>query len=1083
MAEIYYVDLIELLRVFKDGLKHCTLYGRFIKQVPYPSVLRPGVGLADNGVFGVMEVFAVSVPDYQSFLRDKGVYNKDGVYMVNGSVLCYADASKIQGVDWYQVTGTLRRPSNNPLSNCVGMFNFYRKGPTEPWALSPCKVEDLDICNWDRHSAAYSWMNASGSADKVLHPPEVMRMQRFEHYDSSTTPVPKQPGVVSDDIVPESEAPAVRAIISNFHKENRTAVKECGELYSSFQEIQTKAEAAKKAFIEAMLADYSKDSCSDSYLKYMLNGILSYFNKRRMNYALTGRAVVKRYLETNELAHKDYIGARSTGDYIADNFNSFAQFILDPHVAVNAEGDALDLCRAMLSDKEKFYAGIVGVVIGIQNEVVEDMVAFCDSKRLSITKILNENPYMLQFFTTLGFDEIERIALCFGKHEDASLSKYRNTAMLNDYISDTGDGSTLYRYSRLLHSDIGVRLTKAKFQKVRSGYTYLTEAMAMNIDSYIRDTSVATLTYTVRGFKQSRGGNFVRALTQPEVEVAVKDYIETGLGVVKDDYITSSDLLKKELFVFNTMRALASKTFDYKREDIDRCIAEYEDLVGFKLEQSQVDAVHLLTNGSFVVAGSAGSGKTTVSRCVVYVLRKLTPTLDIKFSAPTGKAAKRMQEVVQEECRTLHSTFHISYSPETVFTEEEFDFGDSDTAYFFDESAMITVDLMYKVLKHVSVASSRIYLFGDFNQLSPIGKGLPFKNLLRFMPCVFLDVVKRAAEGSNITANSCIVNENSDAGKWKWLRNGKDCLILPCGSSNIQGVVRDLCAHYLGKKKDNGLLARALMLDQLPDVPDITPDDIQVVTPLAKDTYSWGANRLNEVLQPLFNDTRSVAKTFVLQATKTAKAYRFMVGDRVIHSDRNMYSMQWYGTYKGGVFQKIYGQGICNGEVGKVVGFLPAEKAQIKGEVEPMPDDFEYTDSLRNDESHCGQNAYFVVVEYYDFISARNFYILYRAELNLNVQSNEGLVLRGEDVNRLNLFYAGTTHKLQGSQAKVIICALDDIAFGGFITRQMVYTMMTRAEKLCFLVGSVGNNKDSMLTKARMDIASADTLTVGELLV
>lgn len=1082
MAEIHYVDLVELLRLFKGGIKHCTVYGRFIEKVDYPPVLKPGVALADNGVFGVMDVFAVSLPDCQSFLRSKGVYNKDGVYMVNGSILFYADGKMLQGEDWYQITGTLRRPSGNPISNCVALFNFYKTA--QSWGLSPCTVEDLDICGWDRHSPSYNWMRASDDAAKILHPPEVGRMQRFEHYDASVTPVlRKQSGVDSDDIVPESEAPAIRSTVQNFNKENRSVVKECGALYQVLEDKQAKALEAKRAFIGTMLADYSTSLCSDGYLKYMVNGLLSYFTKRRSTYALTGRAIIKRYLETSNMAHERYIGTRTAGDYIVDNFQNFAQFILDNRVTINADGVALDLCRAMLGDREHFYAGVVGVVVGIPSETVEDMAQFCKGRGLSITKILNENPYMLQFFTSLDFDEIERIAMCFGRHEDASLSKYRNTAMLNAYISDPNNGSTMYRYSHLVNSDIGVRLTKARFQKVRQGMTYLTEAMATNIDSFIRNTKSPTLTYSVNGFRQTRGGNFVRALSRTEVETAVGDYIQTGLGVVEDDYITSSDLLKKELFVFNTMRALASKTYDYKREDIDKCIAEYEALVGFKLEKSQVEAVHLLTNGAFVVAGSAGSGKTTVSRCVVYTLRKLSPELEIKFAAPTGKAAKRMQEVVQEECRTLHSTFRISYSPETVFSEENTVCKDSDTAFFFDESAMITIDLMYKVLRNVSVDSSRIFLFGDFNQLSPIGKGLPFKNLLRFMPCVFLDVVKRAAEGSNITANSCIVNENSDAGKWKWLRNGKDCFILSCGSSHIQGVVHDLCAHYLGKKKDNGVLARALMLDCLPEVPGITPDDIQVVTPLAKEAYQWGTACLNERLQPLFNSARSFDQTFISQATKLSKPYRFMIGDRVIHTDKNMYSMQWYGTYKAGLFQKIYGQGICNGEVGKVVGFLPADKAKFKKESEPMPEGFEYTENLRSDETYNSRNAYFVVVEYYDFISARNFYILYRAELNQSIQSNEGVVLKGDDVNKLNLFYAGTTHKLQGSQAKVIICALDDVPFGGFITRQMVYTMMTRAEKLCFFVGSVGNTKDSMLTKARLDIASADTLTVGELLV
>lgn len=1083
MAEVYYIDLLALLKFVRgrtrDGMKDCTLYGRLVKQIDYPSVIKPGVVLDDDGMFAVMEVFAVNVGQYSTILRERGIQNKDNVFMVNGNAIVYVSKSAVAGVDWYQVTGTIRSPSVKESSNCVAMLNFYKTGNN--WGLRPCPVADFDIASWDRHAPPYAWIKTSGDADAIKHPPEVLNLPRFEHFDSTSTHVPK-PKVPSDQAY-DDDVPHINTVVRSFNKENRQVVKPVGKQYDVWSGELDTAEKSKEAFIKTILKDYKKGTCSDKYLRYMVRGILANFTKRRTPYALTGRAVVKKYLDTNSLSGKPYLGRRSAGEYIADNFQEIARYITDDGVRVNADGDALDLCRTMFGDKERFYAGVVGVTVGIPSDTIEEMVMFCDGRGLSITKILNENPYMIQFFSSINFDEIERIAMCFGRHEDSMLSAYRNTAMLNAHISDPSDGSTLFKKSQLLRDNIGVRLTKLKFEKVRRGETYLTDAMATNIDSFIRDTRSPSLTYHPAGFRLCAGGYYVRCMSEGEIEKAVKDYVKTGLGVVQGDYITSSDLLKKELFVFNQLYKLAKVTHKYKTEDIDACISEYEALAGFKLEESQVRAVHLLTNSAFVVAGSAGSGKTTVSKCVVYTLRKLTPALEIKFAAPTGKAAKRMQEVVQEECRTLHSTFHIGQSADNVFTTEDADAVGSNTAFFFDESAMITIDLLYKVLRNIDMESARVFLFGDFNQLSPIGKGLPFKNLLRFMPCVFLDVVKRAAEGSNITANSCIVNENSDNGKWQWLRNGKDFFLLDCGGDRIQNLVYSLCAHYLGVAKDDGTLARMLSLDYLPECPGLTPDDIQVVSPLTKRSYPWGATVLNRVLQPLFNPTKAYDKTFIYQVTKASDPAKFMIGDRVIHTEKNMYSMQWYGTYKGGKFRKVYGQGICNGEVGKIVDFIPAKSAKVQNETEPKPDDFEYTDNLRNDAYHCGKDDYFVVVEYYDFISSRNFYILYRAQLNMSVQSNEGIVFRGDDIQKLNLFYAGTTHKLQGSQAKLIIFALDDIRFDGFITRQMVYTMMTRAEKLCFGVGSVGNNNSSMLTRARLDIASADTLTVGEILV
>ena len=112
----------------------------------------------------------------------------------------------------------------------------------------------------------------------------------------------------------------------------------------------------------------------------------------------------------------------------------------------------------------------------------------------------------------------------------------------------------------------------------------------------------------------------------------------------------------------------------------------------------------------------------------------------------------------------------------------------------------------------------------------------------------------------------------------------------------------------------------------------------------------------------------------------------------------------------------------------------------------------------------------------------KNFYILYRAELSA-VNNNIGIALKGEDLGHLSLFYAGTTHKLQGSQAKLIISVLDkNEMLRTFLSRNMIYTIMTRATDFEFCIGSVANTPDSMLSKARTVQAESGINTIGELL-
>ena len=57
------------------------------------------------------------------------------------------------------------------------------------------------------------------------------------------------------------------------------------------------------------------------------------------------------------------------------------------------------------------------------------------------------------------------------------------------------------------------------------------------------------------------------------------------------------------------------------------------------------------------------------------------------------------------------------------------------------------------------------------------------------------------------------------------------------------------------------------------------------------------------------------------------------------------------------------------------------------------------------------------------------------------------------DINTLTLAYACTTHKYQGSSAPCIIAAIDASTPPQMRTREMIYTMLTRAEKDCTLVG------------------------------
>ena len=67
----------------------------------------------------------------------------------------------------------------------------------------------------------------------------------------------------------------------------------------------------------------------------------------------------------------------------------------------------------------------------------------------------------------------------------------------------------------------------------------------------------------------------------------------------------------------------------------------------------------------------------------------------------------------------------------------------------------------------------------------------------------------------------------------------------------------------------------------------------------------------------------------------------------------------------------------------------------------------------------------------------------------------ERLVRIKRKAHHLQLAYCMTIHKMQGSEAPVIIMPVHS-CFGGFFNRELVYTAISRARDICITVGEMG---------------------------
>ncbi len=213
-------------------------------------------------------------------------------------------------------------------------------------------------------------------------------------------------------------------------------------------------------------------------------------------------------------------------------------------------------------------------------------------------------------------------------------------------------------------------------------------------------------------------------------------------------------------------------------------------------------------------------------------------------------------------------------------------------------------------------------------------------------------------------------------------------------NSGEKPVINEKEKDFFFVRRSNAVEAvktiKDLMLIRLPSFNGCDPyTDIQVLTPMRKGIL--GVEELNKELQKALNPERS---------GKKEKLYRntvFRVGDKVMQI-KNNYNMSWK-IYSEGRRIKEEGLGIFNGDCGTIMDINEGE---------------EYILVLFDDNKWVQ----------YDFIQ----------------------------LDELELSYAVTIHKSQGSEYPVVIIPL----ISGppmLLSRNLLYTAVTRAKKLCVIVG------------------------------
>ena len=278
----------------------------------------------------------------------------------------------------------------------------------------------------------------------------------------------------------------------------------------------------------------------------------------------------------------------------------------------------------------------------------------------------------------------------------------------------------------------------------------------------------------------------------------------------------------------NVMRlqfVIPSKKYD--NEVIDQLIDEFEEKKnsGHKLHYHQRDAVKMVCNNNFsVLTGGPGTGKTTVLSAITYCLRALDQRIKIIFTAPTGKAARRITESTGEHASTVHKKLNIGNNSNlsSVFYED---------AMFIDESSMNDIELSNILMKSIP-DGRKIVFVGDVDQLPSVGPGAVLRDLIasNTVPVTMLTHTFRQDNNSKLFANICNIRNGIPQ-----FIDGEDfhSILLPPGKGQEKLATQQILSAYQKAIKKYGI------------------DKVVVLVPYRKKKLC--SNSLNNQLQQIAN--------------------------------------------------------------------------------------------------------------------------------------------------------------------------------------------------------------------------------------
>lgn len=479
--------------------------------------------------------------------------------------------------------------------------------------------------------------------------------------------------------------------------------------------------------------------------------------------------------------------------------------------------------------------------------------------------MIKENPYwLISHIDGFGFKTVDRLAKASGTDE---FSKERiGAAIIYQMKNVSVSEGHVFMYMEPLTKEVARLLLQKPDKLTKKDYEKFLDMLA-SADDELDD-------FVERSACKKQLEDYIQKFDQilPVMSDSICLNVEEDMMVVDEDRLYLKELYDAEVtcakIICDMLKMPPVKEID--SWEIKLAIEELEAEEKCSFTEEQVEAVtKSLQNRISVITGGPGRGKTTIIKAI---MRAWADDDSLILLAPTGKAAKRMEEVTNHPASTIHRFRGNLKKLKKSYKEEKLE----KKCIIIDEISMAGILMAQTILEMFK--DCMIIFVGDVDQLASIEPGRFLKDIVSSIQVPTSYLIKGFRNASSIAKNADLINKGKSTKEY--ILDDETQFIDADGNK----IVEETISLYLSllKKYD--------------------PIDVIVLSPIKKKGYGSVEN-LNKEIRDVYNPAT---------ALNPDNLSGFRVGDRIMNI-KNDYDKS---------YKTIFGEdekGVFNGDTGTVI--------------------------------------------------------------------------------------------------------------------------------------------------------------------